>query len=74
MLLPTAAAAAPEQANAICEDQKALISSSQVDYGLPMICLPPEEGQLLYNLTSNLTQTEAVEMSKYVVNVAYMPR
>ena len=73
MLLPTAAAP-PEQANAISQNQKALISISRVDHGLPMICLPSEEGQLLYNLTSNLTQTEAVEMSKYVVNVAYMPR
>lgn len=72
MLLPTATG--PEQDDAGPEGHQPLLSLMHVDHGLPMRPLPPEEGRLLHHLTSNLTQTKAVEMSKYIVNVAYMPR
>jgi hypothetical protein len=72
MLLPTASG--PEEVNATSDSHRALVSLSWVDLGLPMTRLPPEESRLFHNLSSNLTQTKAVEVSKYVVNVAYMPR
>lgn len=72
MLLPTASG--PEEVNATSDDHRALVSLSWVDAGLPMTRLPPDESRLFHNLSSNLTQTKAVEVSKYIVNVAYMPR
>jgi hypothetical protein len=72
MLLPTTGE--PEEVNATSVGQRALISLSWVDRGLPMTRLPPDESRLLHALSSNLTETKAIEVSKYIVNVAYMPR
>lgn len=72
MLLPSASE--PAENNAMSDGHRVLFSLGWVDLGLPVIRLPPEESRLFYNLSSNLTQTKAVEVSKYIVNVAYMPR
>lgn len=72
MILPTESG--PEEGSTTSVSDRALISLSWVDHGLPMTRLPSEESRLLHALSSNLTQTRAIEVSKYIVNVAYMPR
>jgi hypothetical protein len=56
------------------EGDKAVQPASHIDCGLPMTPLPPEEGLLLHHLSSNLTEAKTVDMSKCIVNVAFMPR